>query len=477
MVKSSSPGMGMVANGVKIEETNRFRTGDPFSNAPSQGGVCMTLESYTEYHNNGKSTGSRKSRKSFGILRFCDCGRHGGLHGIAPGCPGMADELLQFIPGDSPGTIRSAYDPDFVPEKPDAQGRVRLIPIPDDEIASPWPVVSTAELFSEFEQEMADRPSVLKDVKSLQKPFLAAFPSVPSTWPPIRDWLNTTFPGKGGRTRRNRYDTLRRVLNYGVRPLHLLPHSPLEDSPRPRSQSRSANPLSLEILSRLHDCAMESPLRDQAIWLCRFALGWRPVECVRLTLGDVRRAAASEDGYITREQKHRRGKESQSLSPIIPEVLDVLTQLAGSMANLADEAPIFYGTRGRHQGKPLSDQGVRGVVRKLFGEAGVRQEVPDAIPYDLRDSFAAHVGRAVRAGGGRVGEARDVARRLLGHGDGGDVLSRYYDDDERHLELLEYNPLRILKAGRGQVEKEGVLVEIEGLEPSASALRTPRSPN
>ncbi len=100
--------------------------------------------------------------------------------------------------------------------------------------------------------------------------------------------------------------------------------------------------------------------------------------------------------------------------------------------------------------------------------------MPDAIPYDLRDSFAAHVGWAVRAGGGRVGEARDVAKRLLG--DGGDDLSRYYDDDERHLELSEYNPLRLLGNKGAQVEPGGKLVELEGLEPSASSMPLKRSP-
>ena len=420
----------------------------------------MTVKVYTESSGNGNSAPGS-----------CYCARDThGVHSILPHCPGFVNR--DHIPDHRPGTVlATSRDPNS-----ELASDVRYHCNPAWEGFATWPVVSTAELFSEFEQEMADSDSVLKDVKSLKGPFLAAFPSVPSTWPPIREWLNATFPGEGGRTRRNRYDTLKRVLNYGVRPLHLIPHSPLEDSPRPRSQSQSAKPLSLEILSRLHDHAMERPLRDRAIWLCRFALGWRPVECVRLTLGDVRRAMASADGYITREQKHRRGKENHSPSPIIPEVLDVLAQLAGPMADLADEAPIFYGTSGRHQGKPLGDQGVRGVVRKLFGEAGVCQEVPDAIPYDLRDSFAAHVGRAVRARGGRVGEARDVARRLLGHGDGGDVLSRYYDD-ERHLELLEYNPLRLLQVGGIQVENEGSLVEIEGFEPSASALRTPRSPS
>ena len=64
-------------------------------------------------HPNGGPTGHRKRRKTFDVLRFCDCGRHGGLHGIALGCPGMAGEFLQLVPGESPGTIRSSYDPDY----------------------------------------------------------------------------------------------------------------------------------------------------------------------------------------------------------------------------------------------------------------------------------------------------------------------------------------------------------------------------
>ena len=127
------------------------------------------------------------------------------------------------------------------------------------------------------------------------------------------------------------------------------------------------------------------------------------------------------------------------------------------------------------------------------------EEVPDAIPYDLRDSFAAVVGRAVLAGGGRKAEAKDVVRGLLGHGDGGDVLSKYWDDDQRHQELAQYSPLRqlakegeevpenrgaplemgdpTLETGGSLAEIGGSLVEIGGLEPPTSALRTPRSPS
>ena len=133
------------------------------------------------------------------------------------------------------------------------------------------------------------------------------------------------------------------------------------------------------------------------------------------------------------------------------------------------------------------------MVLRLFAAVGAWDEQPGAIPYDLRDSFATHVGRAVRASGGRTGEARDVVRRLLGRGDGDGVLARYWDDDERHLELAAYSPLRLISPEHGGpevknggpslerggvlVEREGPVVEIGGLEPPTSAMRTRRSPS
>jgi len=100
-------------------------------------------------HPNDGPTAHGKRLKTFDVLRFCDCGRHGGLHGIAPGCPGMADEIAQLIPGDAPGTIRASYDPDFVPQY-DAQGNVFLIPIPDNEDGPPL----TADVITSYDREL-----------------------------------------------------------------------------------------------------------------------------------------------------------------------------------------------------------------------------------------------------------------------------------------------------------------------------------
>ena len=100
-------------------------------------------------HPNDGPTAHGKRLKTFDVLRFCDCGRHGGLHGIAPGCPGMADEIAQLVPGDAPGTIRASYDPDFVPRY-DARGNVFLIPILDDEDGSPL----TSDVIASYDREL-----------------------------------------------------------------------------------------------------------------------------------------------------------------------------------------------------------------------------------------------------------------------------------------------------------------------------------
>ena len=117
---------------------------------------------------------SRKPRKTFDVLRFCDCGRHGGLHGIALGCPGMADEIPQFIPGVSPGTIRGSYDPDFVPQQPSSQGRVRDFPMTNDGTGSPL----TARVIASYDRELVHtgrKPQTLKTYRKIWTQFARAF--------------------------------------------------------------------------------------------------------------------------------------------------------------------------------------------------------------------------------------------------------------------------------------------------------------
>ncbi|MCH7483510.1 MAG: hypothetical protein IIC31_11900, partial [Chloroflexi bacterium] len=289
---------------------------------------------------------------------YCDCGRFGGRqHGIAPGCPGM-DGPVQFIPGAQPGTVVASTNPRAGRGKRRPDGSVTLVPhTPEEQVAiaqlqgvarapdaAAWPEVLAADLFAEYEQEIADRPEKLKDLRSLKGRFLKRFVTMPSAWPPLRDFLNETYPGSTGRTRRNRFDSMRGLYGYAVSPLRVLPYSSMEGARRPEAESRGPNPLPLSLLKRLHEQAMRGSLRDRGVWLLLFALGWRPVECTRLLAGDVRGAVAKADGYILREQKHRRGKSHSTPAPMLPEVLDVLRQLVDTLPDLADSEPIFRAT-------------------------------------------------------------------------------------------------------------------------------------
>jgi hypothetical protein len=113
---------------------------------------------------------------------------------------------------------------------------------PSNGAGTPWPVVSSEYLFAEFEAEVSDRPHRLEEVKKVKTRFAAAFPTVPSTWPPVRDWLNVTYPGDTGRTRRNRFDTLNSTLAFGVSPLKILPYNPLEGARLPVARARRLAP-------------------------------------------------------------------------------------------------------------------------------------------------------------------------------------------------------------------------------------------
>ena len=56
------------------------------------------------------------------------------------------------------------------------------------------------------------------------------------------------------------------------------------------------------------------------------------------------------------------------------------------------------------------------------------------------------------------------------------MLSRYWDDDDRDEELARYGPLSVVEKGGALSRERDGLVEIGGLEPPTSAMRTRRSP-
>ncbi len=115
----------------------------------------------------------------------------------------MADELAQFIPGDTPGTIRGNYDPDFVAETA-VQGRVRLIPIiSDDGTTAPL----TARVIASYDRELVNAgrsDETMKTYRKVWNRFSAAFSHLPTDRDLILDYLGN-FNGPTGRTRLNHH--------------------------------------------------------------------------------------------------------------------------------------------------------------------------------------------------------------------------------------------------------------------------------
>ena len=332
----------------------------------------MTNQAYAKSHTGGNSTGSRKSRKTFDVLRFCDCGRHGGLHGIAPGCPGMADEVVQFIPGNSPGTIRGTYDPDFVPQEPDAQGRVVLIPIPDENEAP-----LTADVIASFEREQVNannKQSSLDTYAKYSKPFGKAFEYLPTDRGQILDYLSR-YNGPSGRNRRNHQGGIHALYKHAV-DLGWLASDPMAGMKRPQIRQRPPNPLTREQAKALFQVPESD--RDMAALHLLLGHGWRQIEVRRVRAGDVRKAAS---GLI-----HCDGKERPESAPILPETLELLGSLAEGKS---DTDALFVGDNSRYS-KALSESGIARLLERLFKRA----ELTGFQGHDLRRAFATLVTEA-----------------------------------------------------------------------------------
>ncbi len=275
----------------------------------------------------------------------------------------MADELAQFIPGDTPGTIRGNYDPDFVPET-DAQGRVHLIPITDDDTAAP----PTAQVIASYDRELVHagrKPQTLKTYRKVWKRFDAAFGHLPTDRELILDYLGN-FNGPSGRNRLNHQDAIHYLFKHAV-DMGWLPFDPMHKMKRPNVQEQAPNPMTLGQVKALFDLNMS--LREQAAIHLLAGHGWRANEPLGILAGEVR--SISENWIWCR------GKERQESAPILPETAQLLSRLANG---LADDQQVFRGGRDERFGY----EGMRKLVRGLMERSGLT----GFTCHNLRDTFA-----------------------------------------------------------------------------------------
>ena len=307
----------------------------------------------------------RRSRKSIDVFVLCECERAGGRsHGIAPGCPGMDDEALRFIPGDAPGTIRFINKS---PVKTSTNIPVGYYPPPRDESET----VSTSSLVDSFLKHKMNRgvkESTLRTYEKKLGPFERYFPILPEDLSPVMEFL-ANFTGKSGRHRKNYQATLRALYQHAVQ-FHNFPKNVLQNVDPPIVRKKAIKTLELEQVLRLLEIA--DNLKEQAALSLLIGQGWRQVEVRRVLARDVREIEAG--------QIWCRGKMVEEWAPILPETLLLLEELADG---LPDENHIFVGNRlGRPE--PLGATGLSRLVDRLFASA----DLHGYTGHDLRRTFA-----------------------------------------------------------------------------------------
>ena len=334
----------------------------------------------------------------------------------------MADELAQFIPGDTPGTIRGNYDPDFVAET-DLQGRVHLIPIiSDDGTAAPL----TARVIAGYDRELVNAgrsDETMKTYRKVWNRFSAAFSHLPTDRDLILDYLGN-FNGPTGRTRLNHQDCIHYLYKHAVA-MGWLPHDPMYKMKRPNVQEQAPNPMTLMQVKSLFDLNMS--LREQAAIHLLAGHGWRANEPLEILAGEVR---SISDNWIW-----CRGKERNEPAPLLPETAILLTRMADG---LNDEQQVFRGERGRDE--RFGYEGMRKLVRALMERAGLT----GFTCHNLRDTFATLVTK--ESGDLTLGMAL-IRDKVPG------VAPRYVERDLPAL-LERYSPLRQIVGSLAHQEGE-----------------------
>ena len=338
----------------------------------------------------------------------------------------MAGELLQLVPGESPGTIRSSYNPDFVPQY-DSEGNALFIPHSDDEDGPPL----TADVIASYDRELVHagrKRQTLLTYRKAWKQFEAAFGRLATDRDLILDYLGN-FDGPSGRYRLNNQDAIHYLYKHAVS-LGWMESDPMHGMKRPNIQEQKPNPMTLEQVRMF--LALDMSLRERAAAHLLAGHGWRQNELLEVLAGEVR--------AISGGQIWCHGKQKNEPAPVLPETAELLSHLADG---LADDEQVFRGKRGRNE--KFGYEGMRKLVRGLMQRAGLS----GFTGHTLRDTFAT----LVTEESGDLTLAMQLIRdRVPG------VASRYVKRDLPAL-LERHSPIRQLERKPSpQKWERGVLV-------------------
>jgi integrase/recombinase XerD len=194
--------------------------------------------------------------------------------------------------------------------------------------------------------------------------------------------------------------TLRGLYRYCLREGGVArdPTQHLEAPRLPRRLPRTLSPS--EVAALLETSPAEGPagLRDRALLELLYATGMRASECLSLRIEDLNLSA----GYVVCTGKGSR----QRLIPVgalaLGWVRRYLKEGRPRLARRVDPGTLFL----NRQGRPLSRQGLWGLIKRAARAAGLRGTIS---PHTLRHSFASHLLE-------RGADLRSV-QAMLGHAD------------------------------------------------------------
>ena len=208
--------------------------------------------------------------------------------------------------------------------------------------------------------------------------------------------------------------------------LNVLKHNPAQTVKSPNvSHYSTTNGLTkeqAESLLRQPDRSTVKGKRDYAILCLMLHNGLRNSEVTGICWGDFR----EERGYIILDIRGKGGKEDiTKIKRAVMAAIEDYVQASGSELN--KDSPLFVGEKTNsviywnRTGKPLSTGGVRHMVRKYAGMAGIDKRIS---PHSLRHTCVT----LCLDGGGTVRHAQNLAR----HGDPKTTIT--YDRNRNNLD-------------------------------------------